>query len=96
MTLPFTVHTTPHFDRLLRRLGQRHRDLATLYQRTIEILAEDPQNRTGRYDIIKLKGIAQGQGQWRLALGRWRFRYDMFGQEVWLFRCSLRREDTYR
>ncbi|MEK7561181.1 MAG: hypothetical protein AAB539_04495 [Patescibacteria group bacterium] len=96
MMSSFTVHTTPHFDRLLRGLGKRHHDLATLYARALEILTEDPQNRTRRFHIIKLEGILRGEGQWRLALGRWRFRYDIFDREVWLFRCGLRKEDTYR
>ena len=38
----------------------------------------------------------RGDGQYRLRLGRWRFRYDITGQEVVLHYCSLRREDTYR
>jgi hypothetical protein len=36
-----------------------------------------------------------GQGQYRLRLGRFRFRYDIAGHEVALLYCGLRREDTY-
>src|SRR5438876_7356980 len=31
----------------------------------------------------------------RLRSGRWRFRYDILGQEIVLHYCGLRREDTY-
>ena len=37
-----------------------------------------------------------GEGQYRLRLGRFRFRYDIAGREVRLLYCGLRREDTYR
>jgi mRNA-degrading endonuclease RelE of RelBE toxin-antitoxin system len=35
-------------------------------------------------------------GQYRLRLGRFRFRYDIEGRMVVLYYCGLRREDTYR
>ena len=56
----------------------------------------DPYNRERRYHLKKLKGVAAGAGAYRLALGRWRFRYDISGQVVELHYCGLRREDTYR
>ena len=31
----------------------------------------------------------------RLRSGRWRFHYDILGQEIVLHYCGLRREDTY-
>ena len=96
MTPPFTIHTTPHYERLVRKLLKGHPELQALHERVREILAADPYNRDRRHHIKKLQGVPQGEGQWRLSLGRWRFRYDIFSQEVWLFRCALRREDTYR
>jgi hypothetical protein len=51
-----------------------------------------PINRTRRYQIKKLEGVPAGEGQYRLSLGRWRFRYDI----AELHYCGLRREDTYR
>jgi hypothetical protein len=39
--------------------------------------------------------VARGEGQWRIALGRFRFRYDIYDQDVILHYCGLRREDTY-
>jgi hypothetical protein len=96
MTPPAAVRTTPHFDRLFRRLATRHPDLAERYAEAIKILKADPQNLTRAHAIRKLEGVRRGEGQYRLRLGRWRFRYDIFGPEVWLLHCGLRRERTYR
>lgn len=95
MTPPFSVRTTPRFERLARRLGKGHPELPALQTRAIEILKTDPYNRSRAYHIKKLEAIPLGEGQWRLSLGRFRFRYDIYGQEVVLQYCGLRREDTY-
>lgn len=78
----FVVRTTPHFDRLLAE--------------AIQILKRDPYNRSRTQHIKKLEDVPAGSGQYRLTLRRWRFRYDIYGQEVVLHYCGLRREDTYR
>jgi mRNA-degrading endonuclease RelE of RelBE toxin-antitoxin system len=96
MTPSFSVRTTPRFDRLLKALVKGHADLADRYAEAIDILKIDPHNRSRRHQIKKLEGVHQGEGQYRLRLGRWRFRYDMYSREVVLHSCSLRREDTYR
>lgn len=96
MTPPFSVQTTPHFERLLKKLKRHHPDLADRFAEVIEILKTDPHNLGRAHDIRKLEGARPGEGQYRLRFGRWRFRYDIFGQEVWLFYCGLRREDTYQ
>lgn len=95
MTPPFSVHTTPRYERLVRKLLKGHPELQALQDRVRGILRTDPYNRSRAHTIKKLEGVQQGEGQYRLKLGRWRFRYDIFGQEVWLFFCGLRREDTY-
>ena len=66
-----------------------------MFAATIAILKSDPYNRTRRHDIKKLEGIPTGDGQYRLKLRRWRFRYDILDQVVLLGSCGLRREDTY-
>lgn len=96
MTPPFSVHTTPHYERLVRKLLKGHAELQALQDQVREILSTDPHNLSRRHNISKLEGVRPGEGQYRLRLGRWRFRYDIFGREVWLFYCGLRREDTYR
>ena len=47
------------------------------------------------YHIKKLAGVAASDGQYRLSVGRWRFRYDILHQVVLLSYCGRRREDTY-
>lgn len=96
MTSGITVRTTPRFDRLLRSLSRRHREIVTRFAEAIEILRSDPYNRTRHHRIRKLESVRQGDGQYRLALGRWRFRYDIYEHDVVLHYCGLRREDTYR
>lgn len=91
---PFIVHTTTHYERLSNKL-LKHRDFEGIELGAKEILSVDPYNRTRRLHIKKLEGVPSGQGQYRLALGRWRFRYDISGQRVELHYCGLRREDTY-
>lgn len=91
----FNVQTSPHFERLFKKLQGRHSELIDLLTEAITILEADPYNRSRKHAIKKLSG-EQTDGQWRLRLGRWRFRYDISGQIVQLKYCGLRREDTYR
>lgn len=91
----FTVKTSPAFERLLRKLNRQHPDLVKVYSRVITILELDPYNHTRR-NAIKKMTKPQGRGQYRLRLGRWRFRYDIIERDVVLEFCGLRREDTYR
>ncbi len=96
MTPRFIVGATPHYDRLARRLNRLHPEFDALEVRARGILELDPTNHSRRYRIRKLEGVRQGEGQWRLAIGRFRFRYDIYGQEVVLHYCGLRREETYQ
>ena len=68
-----------------------------MFAQSIAILKIDPYNRTRRHPIKKLEGVPPGEGQYRLKLRRWRFRYDIWSdrQQVELNFCGLRREDTY-
>jgi mRNA-degrading endonuclease RelE of RelBE toxin-antitoxin system len=91
----FTVVATSHFDRLVKKLVRRHPDLTDRLEEALAILTEDPYNRSRRYPIKKLEGVQEGEGQYRLRSGRFRFRYDIAGREVVLHYCGLRREDTY-
>lgn len=97
MSTVFSVRTTRHFDRLARSLRKQHpRAFTDQLESALAILGEDPHNSSGRHPIRKLQGIVEGEGQYRLRLGRWRFRYDILGDEVVLHYAGLRREDTYR
>ena len=97
MTPQFSVRFSPRFARLARRLTDQHpNEFPGHYAEAIEILGSDPINRTRRFRIKKLVDVPAGEGRWRLALGRFRFRYDIEGSTVQLLLCGLRREDTYR
>lgn len=96
MTPSFSVRTTPRFERLSQQLLKRHPEFPAVQVRAGETLAADPYNRTRAYHIKKLQGVRSGEGEWRLSLGRFRFRYDIYGQQVVVQYCGLRREDTYR
>jgi len=96
MTPPFKVRTTARYDRLAKSLQRGNPNFFTYHGSALEILSLDPYNYTSRYHIKKLEGVPPGDGQWRLSLGRWRFRYDIYYQDVVLQYCGLRREDTYR
>lgn len=95
MTAAFTVRTNSRYDRLAKALQRGHPEFAGYHRSALEILAADPHNLARRHNIKKLEGVKSGDGQYRLALGRLRFRYDIVGQAVILSYCGLRREDTY-
>lgn len=95
MSASFVVRTTSRYDRLSNKLQKSHPDFESTEKSAAAILAADPYKRTRRHHIKKLEGVPTGEGQYRLALGRLRFRYDIVGQVVELHYCGLRREDTY-
>jgi len=92
---PFSVHTTAAFDREFRKLAKQQRDLIDHYRTTLVILANDPYNRSRENNIKKLEAVSPGDGQYRLRIQRFRFRYDIKDRLVTLAACSLRREDSY-
>jgi|ERR1051326_3302777 hypothetical protein len=92
---PFTVHPTSHYQRLSMKLRKGHRDFEVTERSATAILSTDPYNRSRSHNIKKLEGVPRGEGQYRISLGRWRFRYDILSQVVLLSYCGLRREDTY-
>jgi mRNA-degrading endonuclease RelE of RelBE toxin-antitoxin system len=97
VTRRFGVRTVPRFDRLFRHLSGRHPELAAVYAKALDILEVDPHNASRTHPIRKLEGVLRDEGgQYRLRLGRFRFRYDIEGRVVVLYYCGLRREDTYR
>ncbi len=95
MTPSFSVLATRHYERLARLLYRRQPKFAAAQESAFEILGLDPTNRLGSHDIKKLTNVARGEGQWRIAIGRFRFRYDIYEQDIVLQYCGLRREDTY-
>lgn len=96
MITEFLVSTTSHFDRELKKLASKHDDVSELFQAVITALKTDPYNRSRQHAIKKLEAVPSGDGQYRIRSARFRFRYDIAAQTVYLKACSLRREDTYR
>jgi len=81
----FTVRLTPSFQRDLERLA------APAQERVLEGIKRLEANPFGPPPKIKkLKG--KGVGRWRLEVWPYRVRYDIFGQEVALYRVRHRRE----
>jgi hypothetical protein len=95
MTPSFAVHPTSHYERLSTKLHKSHRDFEATERSAVAILSADPYNRSRRHNIRKLEGVPPGEGQYRLAPGRWRFRYDIIRRVTLVSYCGLRREDTY-
>jgi mRNA-degrading endonuclease RelE of RelBE toxin-antitoxin system len=91
----YSVLTTAHFDRLLKKLAPKHPELVARFEEAIAVLSVDPYNKSRIHPIKKLEDVKAGEGQFRLRSGRFRFRYDIDGAEVVLLYCGLRREDTY-
>ena len=94
-TSAFSVHPTSRYKRLSTKLQKGHRDFEVTEKSAVAMLSADPYNRARRHNIKILEGVPSGDGQYRLRIGRWRFRYDILGQVVLLSYCGLRREDTY-
>jgi hypothetical protein len=94
-TTAFVVHPTSRYKRLSTKLQKSHHDFETIEQSAVSILSSDPYNRSRQHNIKKLEGVSRGEGQYRVSLGRWRFRYDIAGHVVVLGYCGLRRENTY-
>jgi len=91
----YRITVPPGFERDVRRLRKRFPRVHASYEEALEILETDPLNREKRADITKLVDVRAGDGQFRLRLGDWRLRYDVFGAEVVLH--SMRpRSESYR
>lgn len=95
MSASFTIRTSPGFDRLLRHLQKQHPELSRILEAALTVLEEDPYNRSRTHNIKRLEGQKVGSGQYRLRIGRRRFRYDIAGNDVVLEYVGLRREDSY-
>ena len=95
MAEAFRVQSTSGFDRR-EGLSKAAQGISDLLDHALAILEIDPLNNMRKHSIGKLSDVRPGDGQYRLRLGRWRFRYDVSGSNVTLRYCGLRREDAYR
>lgn len=88
----FRVLTTPAFERDAKKVARRNPAVASSMGELIAVLESDPHNRTRQHLIKKLAGLKAGQGQWRIRVGNFRLRYDIFGHEVVLHSFRDRKE----
>lgn len=72
----FTVLVSPHFERLAKRLAKQQPEFPKQFQKAVAILKTDPYNQSRKHPILKFTGEQADHGQWRLRIGRLRFRYD--------------------
>jgi mRNA-degrading endonuclease RelE of RelBE toxin-antitoxin system len=91
---PFRVLATAGYERDLRAIVRGRSSVVDAAEELLEVLRRDPYNRSGRYQIKKLKGCEAGEGQWRIRWKEYRLRYDILGRDVVLY--SFRhRKDAY-
>lgn len=88
----FNLKTTPTFEKGFTALIKRDKELKIRFIELLEILRNDPYNISRQYDIKKLSGITKGGGQWRIRTGKYRLRYDIFGDEMLLHSFKHRKE----
>lgn len=88
----FRVVSTPAFEREFRKISRGDTRLVAGLEELVALLARDPHNRGGEYQIKKLAGLKAGEGQWRIRLREYRLRYDILGNEVVLHSFRHRKE----
>ncbi|MCS6903338.1 MAG: hypothetical protein NZO41_03560 [Candidatus Bipolaricaulota bacterium] len=88
----YRVISSSHFDRDYKGLARRNPLAISHVEVMVEALKQDPYNRSRQHNIKKLRGVKKGEGQWRIASGDYRIRYDIFGRDVLLYSCKHRRE----
>jgi mRNA-degrading endonuclease RelE of RelBE toxin-antitoxin system len=92
MPNPWNVRTTSRFERDARKLIRGKHELAQLIRDAKDILSRDPTNTSRQHDIRKLTGVSPGDGQWHIAIGKYRLRYDISGHDVILYSVQHRKE----
>jgi hypothetical protein len=60
----FRVLTTPAFEREFNKISKGNPVLISAFGELLEILRQDPHNRSNQHPIKKLAGIKPGEGQW--------------------------------
>jgi mRNA-degrading endonuclease RelE of RelBE toxin-antitoxin system len=91
---PFSVLTTPAFEREFRKVSKGNPKLLGALEELIATLREDPFNFSGQHNIKKLAGVVPGEGQWRIRWRDYRLRYDILGKDV-ILHVFRHRKDAY-
>ncbi|HWZ56306.1 MAG TPA: type II toxin-antitoxin system RelE/ParE family toxin [Verrucomicrobiae bacterium] len=92
MPEPFSVLTTPAFERDFRKVSKGNPALINELEELIAVLQKDPYNHSGLHRIKKLAGVKSGDGQWRIRWRDYRLRYDIRGKDVVLHTFRHRKE----
>jgi mRNA-degrading endonuclease RelE of RelBE toxin-antitoxin system len=92
----YKLEVTAKCRRLIEDLQSASFEFADYYQEALVFFQTDPYNRSRIHNVKKLINVPKESGEFRLRIGRWRFRYDIEAKKVILYYCGLRREDTYR
>lgn len=98
MARDYSLIRTARFERHAKKLTRRHKDFLATTEMAYAMLLTDPRNETGkRYPITKLANLTgTTNGEWRLKLGKFRFRYDVIGDTVLLQTCFYRSSHDYK
>jgi len=91
---PFSVLTTPAFEREFRKVSKGNPKLVDALEELIFTLREDPFKISGQHKIKKLVGVKPGEGQRRIRWRDYRLRYDILGKDV-VLHAFRHRKDAY-
>jgi len=92
MPVFFKVFSTASFKKKLKKLYKKDKNVIDFYEHALKILENNP---FADKNIKKLIDVKQNDGQWRIRLGDYRFRYDVFGKKVVLHSVK-NRKDAYK
>jgi addiction module RelE/StbE family toxin len=88
----YRLISTPAFEKDVKVLTKRDKELYQHLTGILNSLRNDPYNINKQYDIKKLAGVEKGEGQWRIRTGNYRLRYDIYEKEVVLHSFRHRKE----
>ena len=91
----YSVVATKSFVRIYKKVLKKYPEVKKLYREALEFLEIDPENTSTKYRIKKLGGVSNGDGPWRIRIGIFRIRYDVFEKEVVLHTIG-HRKDIYK
>lgn len=92
MAKKYRVDASATFERTYRKLITKHPEVRALFSIALSELEENP---TSGHGIKKLIGVRPGYGEWRIRIGAYRIRYDIYGMVVELHTIGPRK-DIYR
>jgi addiction module RelE/StbE family toxin len=95
MSKKFRILTTSSFERELKKLLKKQKQIINTFESVINILEKDALGTQKTNNIKKLSGIKKGEGGWRIRLGDFRIRYDIVGSDI-ILHSIKNRKDAYK